>query len=75
MANINMCSRITHMWSQGWCMWAKMFGEFIIPFIGPGYRVDTRGWLDPTAFIVAHRGAPADDVGRSERMPSPESSP
>ena len=26
MANINMCSRITHMWSQGWCMWAKMFG-------------------------------------------------
>jgi len=21
--------------------------EFITPFIGPGYRVDTRGWLDP----------------------------
>jgi len=38
--------------------------EFITPFIGPGYREDTRGWLDPTAFIEAHRGAPKDDVGR-----------
>jgi hypothetical protein len=39
--------------------------EFITPFIGPGYRANTRGWLDPTAFIVAHRGAPEDDVGRA----------
>ena len=39
--------------------------EFITPFIGPGYRADTRGWLDPTAFIKAHRGAPEDDVGRA----------
>jgi hypothetical protein len=39
--------------------------EFITPFIGPGYRADTRGWLDPTAFIAAHRGAPEDDVGRA----------
>jgi len=39
--------------------------EFITPFIGPGYRADTRGWLDPTAFIEAHRGAPEDDVGRA----------
>ncbi len=39
--------------------------EFITPYIGPGYRQDTRGWLDPSAFIQAHRGAPADDVGRA----------
>jgi hypothetical protein len=38
--------------------------EFITPFIGPGYRADTRGWLNPTAFIEGHRGAPEDDVGR-----------
>jgi hypothetical protein len=28
---------------------------FITPFIGPGYREDTRGWLDGTKFIEAHR--------------------
>ena len=39
--------------------------EFTTPFVGPGYRQETRGWLDPSAFIQAHRGAPADDVGRS----------
>ena len=39
--------------------------EFVTPFVGPGYRKDTRGWLDPTAFINAHRGAPDDDVGRA----------
>jgi hypothetical protein len=39
--------------------------EFTTPFIGPGYRDDTRGWLDPTAFINAHRGAPEEDVGRA----------
>lgn len=38
--------------------------EFITPFIGPGYREDTRGWINPTRFIEAHRGAPLDDVGR-----------
>jgi hypothetical protein len=38
--------------------------EFATPFIGPGYRDDTRGWLDPTAFLNQHRGAPLDDVGR-----------
>lgn len=38
--------------------------EFTTPFIGPGYRDDTRGWIDPSAFIRAHRGAPEDDVGR-----------
>jgi hypothetical protein len=38
--------------------------EFTTPFIGPGYREDTRGWLDPSAFIQQHRGAPNDDVGR-----------
>jgi hypothetical protein len=40
--------------------------EFITPFIGPGYREDTRGWLDPSAFIESHRGAPEDDVGRTD---------
>ena len=38
--------------------------EFITPFVGPGYRQDTRGWLDPSGFIKQHRGAPNDDVGR-----------
>jgi hypothetical protein len=38
--------------------------EFITPFIGAGYRKDTRGWLNPSAFIRAHRGAPDEDVGR-----------
>jgi murein DD-endopeptidase MepM/ murein hydrolase activator NlpD len=38
--------------------------EFTTPFIGPGYREDTRGWIDPSAFIARHRGAPEDDVGR-----------
>ncbi|MEY2485683.1 MAG: hypothetical protein QOH39_1331 [Verrucomicrobiota bacterium] len=38
--------------------------EFTTPFIGPGYREDPRGWLDPSVFIRAHRGAPDDDVGR-----------
>jgi murein DD-endopeptidase MepM/ murein hydrolase activator NlpD len=38
--------------------------EFSTPFIGPGYREDTRGWINPSAFIAAHRGAPEDDVGR-----------
>lgn len=38
--------------------------EFVTPFIGSGYRDDTRGWLNPTQFIEQHRGAPVDDVGR-----------
>jgi murein DD-endopeptidase MepM/ murein hydrolase activator NlpD len=38
--------------------------EFTTPFVGPGYRDDTRGWINPTAFIASHRGAPDDDVGR-----------
>ena len=42
--------------------------EFATPFIGPGYREDTRGWLDPSAFIQQHRGAPDDDVGRKPVM-------
>lgn len=39
--------------------------EFITPFVGPGYREDTRGWINPSEFIEQHRGAPEDDVGRS----------
>ena len=38
--------------------------EFITPFVGPGYRDDTRGWINPSEFITQHRGAPADHVGR-----------
>jgi murein DD-endopeptidase MepM/ murein hydrolase activator NlpD len=38
--------------------------EFTTPFIGPGYRDDPRGWIDPTKFITDHRGGPDDDVGR-----------
>ena len=38
--------------------------EFITPFVGPGYREDTRGWINPSEFISRHRGAPEDDVGR-----------
>lgn len=38
--------------------------EFITPFVGPGYREETRGWLNPGEFIAAHRNALDDDVGR-----------
>ncbi len=37
---------------------------FVTPYVGPGYRADTRGWIDPSAFVAQHRGAPGDDVGR-----------
>ena len=39
--------------------------EFITPFVGPGYREETRGWINPSEFIARHRGAPEDDVGRA----------
>jgi hypothetical protein len=42
--------------------------EFVTPFIGAGYRKDTRGWLDPDKFLRTHRGAPDEDVGRA-RIP------
>ena len=29
--------------------------EFLTPFIGPGYREDTRGWINPTKFVEEHR--------------------
>ena len=38
--------------------------EFVTPFVGPGYREDTRGWINPSEFIRQHRGAREDDVGR-----------
>ncbi len=41
--------------------------EFVTSFIGTGYRKDTHGWLDPSAFIRSHRGAPDDDVGRNAK--------
>ena len=49
--------------------------EFITPFIGPGYRENTAGWLNPTEFIAKHRGAPEDDVGRTRPTPPPQSVP
>jgi murein DD-endopeptidase MepM/ murein hydrolase activator NlpD len=53
--------------------WAHLHFEmrkFTTPFIGPGYRQETSGWIDPTAFIASHRGAPEDDVGRAPLPPS-----
>jgi murein DD-endopeptidase MepM/ murein hydrolase activator NlpD len=44
--------------------------EFITPFVGPGYREDTRGWINPSEFIAQHRGAPEDDVGREPLGPA-----
>ena len=38
--------------------------EFVTPFIGAGYRKDTKGWLNPSDFVRRHRGAPDQDVGR-----------
>jgi hypothetical protein len=29
--------------------------EFLTPFIGAGYREDTRGWINPTKFVEEHR--------------------
>jgi len=29
--------------------------EFLTPFIGAGYRQDTRGWINPTEFVEHHR--------------------
>jgi len=51
--------------------------EFTTPFIGPGYRDDTRGWIDPSAFIAKHRGAAEEDVGRTglSLSPSPAATP
>jgi murein DD-endopeptidase MepM/ murein hydrolase activator NlpD len=45
--------------------------EFTTPFVGPGYRDDTRGWMDPSSFIASHRGAAEDDVGRTPVQQSP----
>jgi murein DD-endopeptidase MepM/ murein hydrolase activator NlpD len=49
--------------------------EFTTPFIGPGYREDTRGWINPTAFIASHRGAAEDDIGRPGPQLGPSSTP
>ena len=49
--------------------------EFRTPFVGPGYRENTRGWLDPSAFIQQHRGAPEDDVGRLTAEETPKVEP
>jgi murein DD-endopeptidase MepM/ murein hydrolase activator NlpD len=66
--------------SAGGRYWAHLhleMREFITPFVGPGYRDDTRGWINPSEFIRQHRGAPEDDVGRatSSTDGDPESVP
>ncbi|MEY2558377.1 MAG: hypothetical protein QOE34_1802 [Verrucomicrobiota bacterium] len=56
--------------------WAHLHFEmrdFTTPFVGAGYRDDTRGWIDPTAFIASHRGAAEDDVGRAQLQSAPTS--
>lgn len=45
--------------------------EFMTPFIGPGYRQDIHGWINPSEFVARHRGAPEDDVGRSPAVVRP----
>lgn len=60
--------RIATVGTAGGRYWAHLhfeMREFITPFIGPGYRSDPRGWLNPSEFIRQHRGAPGDDVGRA----------
>ncbi len=34
--------------------------EFLTPYIGPGYRAETSGWLNPSGFIAGHRPANRD---------------
>jgi murein DD-endopeptidase MepM/ murein hydrolase activator NlpD len=47
--------------------------EFVTPFVGPGYRTDTGGWINPSEFLRHHRGAADDDVGRGPSQARPES--
>ncbi|HKP93701.1 MAG TPA: M23 family metallopeptidase [Chthoniobacterales bacterium] len=63
-------TQIATIGTAGGKYWAHLhfeMREFNTPFVGPGYREDTRGWIDPSAFIASHRGAPEDDVGRPSR--------
>jgi murein DD-endopeptidase MepM/ murein hydrolase activator NlpD len=64
---VNRGQQIATIGTGGGKYWAHLhfeMREFMTPLIGAGYRKDTRGWLDPSAFIQAHRGAPNEDVGR-----------
>ena len=66
--NVGRGEQIATVGNAGGKYWAHLhfeMREFVTPFIGPGYRDDTRGWINPSEFIAAHRGAPDDDVGRS----------
>ncbi len=60
--------KIATVGTAGGKYWAHLhfeMREFTTPFIGPGYRQETRGWLNPSEFIQQHRGAAEDDVGRA----------
>ena len=65
--------KIATVGSAGGRYWAHLhfeMREFLTPFVGPGYRQDTRGWINPSEFIRQHRGAAEDDVGRSVPAPA-----
>ncbi|MFN2507879.1 MAG: M23 family metallopeptidase [Chthoniobacterales bacterium] len=65
--NVRRGEQIATVGSAGGRYWAHLhfeMREFLTPFIGPGYREDPSGWINPTEFIQQHRGAPEEDVGR-----------
>ncbi|HMJ06454.1 MAG TPA: M23 family metallopeptidase [Chthoniobacterales bacterium] len=66
--NVRRGRQIGTVGTAGGRYWAHLhfeMREFLTPFVGPGYRQDTRGWINPSDFIRQHRGAAEDDVGRS----------
>ena len=71
--NVRRGEQIATIGNAGGRYWAHLhfeMREFITPFVGPGYREDTRGWINPSEFIRQHRGAPEEDVGRTASAPS-----
>src|ERR1043166_8890581 len=63
--NVRRGEQIATVGTAGGKYWAHLrfeMREFTTPFVGPGYRDDTSGWIDPAAFIASHRGAPEDDL-------------
>jgi len=74
-ADVRRGQQIATVGNAGGRYWAHLhleMREFITPFVGPGYRDDTRGWINSSEFIRAHRGAPEDDVGRVPAAATPD---